>query len=69
MTSITGRNTSQTTFTMRTVFIRLVSFKIIDTNGTMLTAVTVTDSLVRKVRHNFRAKLNLAVVMKNEQHF
>ena len=64
-TSITGRNTSQTTFTMRTVFIRLVSFKIIDTNGTMLIAVTVTDSLVRKVRHNFRAKLNLATVMKN----
>ena len=65
MTSITGRITSQTTFTMRTVFIRLVSFKIIDTNGTMLIAVTVTDSLVRKVRHNFRAKLNLATVMKN----
>ncbi len=50
LTSISGQNTSQTTFTMRTVFILLVSFKTTSTNGTMSTAQTVTDSPARKVR-------------------
>ncbi len=51
LTSITGRNTSQTTFTMRTVFTLLASFKVISTNGTMSIARTVTDSPAKKVQY------------------
>ena len=52
LTFIIGRNTNQITFATRTVFIHLVSYKIISTNGTMLIVPTVTDSPVRKVKHN-----------------
>ena len=52
LTFFIGRNTNQITSTTRTVFIHLVSFKIISTNGTMLIVPTVTDSPVRKVKHN-----------------
>ncbi len=50
LTSISGQKTNQTTFTMRTAFILLDSFKTISMNGTMSTAQTATDSPVRKVR-------------------
>ena len=48
-TSITGQNINQTILVTRIVFILLVSFKIISTNGTMSTVQTVTGSPVRKV--------------------
>ena len=48
-TSISGQNINQTILVMRIVFIHLVSFKIISTNGTMSTVQTVTGSPVRKV--------------------
>ena len=53
---IIGRNTNQIAFTTRTVFIHLVSFKIISTNGTLLIVPTVTDLLVRKVKHNWTSR-------------
>ena len=48
-TSITGQNINQMILVTRIVFILLVSFKIISTNGTMSTVQTVTGSPVRKV--------------------
>jgi len=49
MISIIGQRGNQTTSTMRTAFIPLVSFKTTSTNGMMLIARTVIDLLVRKV--------------------
>ena len=49
LTSNTGRNTSQTTFTTKIVYILLDSFKGINTNGTISIAQTATDSPARKV--------------------
>ena len=50
LTFATGRNTSQITPTMRTVFILLGFFEVISTNGMMSIAQTVTDSPAREVR-------------------
>ena len=50
LTSNIGPKTNQTTFMMKTVFILLVSSRVMNTNGTMSTAQTVTDSPARKVR-------------------
>ncbi len=61
LTSITGRNTSQTTFTTRTVFILLGSFKVISTNGTTSIAQTATDSPARKVRLHDSANLKSSI--------
>lgn len=49
LTFTTGRNTNQTTFTMRIVFTLLDSFRIISTNGTTSIAQTATNSPARKV--------------------
>ena len=49
LTSITGQNTNQTTFTIKIVFIPWVSLNITSTNGTMSTAQTATDLPARKV--------------------
>ena len=49
LTFITGRDTNQTTSTVRTVFTRLDSFKITSMNGTISTAQTATDSPAREV--------------------
>ena len=48
-TSITGRKINQTTFTIRIVFMLLVSFKIISMNGMISIALTVTDLPARRV--------------------
>ena len=50
LTFTTGRNTSQTTFEMKTVFTLLGSFKATSMSGTMSIAQTATDSHARKVR-------------------
>lgn len=50
LTSIIGRQTNQTTFTMKTVFIHLVSSRVISTNGTMSIARNATDLPARGVR-------------------
>ena len=51
LTFITGRNTSQTTFIVRTVSILLGFFKVITTNGMMSIAQTATDTPARKVQY------------------
>ena len=56
LTFITGRNTNQTTLTMRTVFTRLDSFEITSINGTILTAQTATDSPAREVTFRLLTK-------------
>ena len=49
LTFITGRNTSQTTFMTRTVFILLGSFKVISTNGMMSIVQIATNTPAKKV--------------------
>ena len=49
LTFTTGRDTNQTTFTIRTVFILLVSSRVTSSNGTMSIAQTATVLLARKV--------------------
>lgn len=48
-TLVTGRKISQTTFTIRIVFILSASFKIVAMNGMISIVVTVTGLLARKV--------------------
>ena len=49
----------------RTVFIHLVSFKIICTNGKMLIVLNVTDSPVRKVRHILKNESEMLPLVEN----
>ena len=50
LTSVIGRQTNQTTFTIKIVFTLLVSSRVINTNGTMSIAQTATDLPARGVR-------------------
>ena len=65
LTSIFGRNTNRKNHINRTVFIHLVSFKIICTNGKMLIVLNVTDSLVRKVRHSLKNESEMLLLVEN----
>lgn len=65
LTSIFGRNTNRKNHINRTVFIHLVSFKIICTNGKMLIVLNVTDSLVRKVRHILKNESEMLPLVEN----
>ena len=65
LTSIFGRNTNRKNHINRTVFIHLVSFKIICTNGKMLIVLNVTDSLVRKVRHSLKNESEMLPLVEN----
>ena len=65
LTSIFGRNTNRKNHINRTVFIHLVSFKIICTNGKMLIVLNVTDSPVRKVRHILKNESEMLPLVEN----
>ena len=59
LTSNTGRNISQTDHLIKIVFIRLETSNIISTDGTMLIAVNVTNTRVRKVKYKLEDKFDL----------